>query len=429
MKNILLIVSMIIGTAIIGFIFYILCMFIYVIIKKIIYEIKNSKKEEPKKDSNNFQDTKKKKKEEYQNDFSKRYDNQGIKNRGLKNEKEKSILKYTDPNIETKFYTLNYPEPKKFECGDEIGRLIDYAIMQKRDGNYVKSTMVYREILEKYGPSGVLYFSWAKNLICEGQYVHALVLLDMANKSFYKENGVYDLNLGYHIDMLEKRMQINFYDFYDYVKTIAGNTNYKFPIHADVVINFIKSIKNEDNEKKDLEKYNNQFWSDEGLKNKRGESILKYIDPNIEMIEYLENYPTPIKFYCGDNVTKMLIDSIEERKKGNYIRANEICKEILKKDGPSGELYFSWGKFLMCKEHWNEALLLFKMVKDIYFKECGKSDDEFDFHIELINIRFDMDFYTFYDCMKIISENENYRFPWYGDMATKFKIQVKYNTL
>ena len=88
MKNILLIVSMIIGTAIIGFIFYILCMFIYVIIKKIIYEIKNSKKEEPKKDSNNFQDTKKKKKEEYQNDFSKRYDNQGIKNRGLKNEKE-----------------------------------------------------------------------------------------------------------------------------------------------------------------------------------------------------------------------------------------------------------------------------------------------------------------------------------------------------
>lgn len=165
-------------------------------------------------------------------------------NNELESQDEESIFKYIDLTIDLILYDLNYPKPNKYDCGNDVGKLINKVVEEKRSGNYSKANIMYENILENYGPSGVLYFSWAKSLMCEGHFINATFLMKLANEVFYNEYGYYDENLEFHIDMLNNRLKVNFYEFHNYMKAISGNLNYKFPLHADVVINFIRLGKN-----------------------------------------------------------------------------------------------------------------------------------------------------------------------------------------
>lgn len=168
-----------------------------------------------------------------------------------------------------------------------------------------------------------------------------------------------------------------------------------------------------------------KFWSEKDLKNKKGESILKYIDPKMEKIKYLKFYPTPIKFECGKDTLEMFNLARVEKKESKYSRAYEIYKNILDKDGPSGTLYIDWAKVLMCKEHWPEGLYLFKLANEIYYREYNTHNNECLCHINMIEKLYEKDFYEVYNYMKVISGNDEYRFPQDGDIAKKLKLLVK----
>jgi len=219
--------GIIISIIIVSFFTYMIFMLIYATIKNSLNKPKEDENVETKSYTNNST-----------------LSNQSSEKREIKNKKRdisiksKDFPKYVDPTIEFISHEIKWPEKNiKFECGKRVEELIREAVIQKRNGNYKESSKIYKNIINSYGPSGIVYYSWAKTLMCEGHYIESLMLLRVAMNSHYETYGFDDQNFHFHIDMIENRLEMSFNIFHDYMKSISGNSNYKFPAYSDVVLN------------------------------------------------------------------------------------------------------------------------------------------------------------------------------------------------
>lgn len=121
----------------------------------------------------------------------------------------------------------SYPFPIKDRV-DNISALGE-GIDLKRKELYKEAHLSYNNILENEGASAMLYIAMAKNLACMKKYDEAIYLFQLANNAREILFGENDFNCMKHINKLMRRNLIPENEFLEYMRTISGNPNYKFP--------------------------------------------------------------------------------------------------------------------------------------------------------------------------------------------------------
>ena len=116
-----------------------------------------------------------------------------------------------------------------------FNRKINIAVKFKREGNYKEALECYEEISREYPNDPVVYFSWAKTLVSDGNFEKAINYFQLAKNLFAQEdndNGEFQCQT--HIDNLNE-LDKNSPEFLNYMKNISGNKDYKlFVDYCDV---------------------------------------------------------------------------------------------------------------------------------------------------------------------------------------------------
>ena len=117
----------------------------------------------------------------------------------------------------------------KYDISDEINEILRQGVYFKRRRMYDEANKIYDQILKIDGPSGLLYIAMAKTYACQMRYNEAIRLLKLANKACLDELGIEDPNCLMHIHQLENRNRMSRGEFLEYMRKVAGNSNYNFP--------------------------------------------------------------------------------------------------------------------------------------------------------------------------------------------------------
>ncbi|WP_339017894.1 hypothetical protein HUW83_09030 [Fusobacterium animalis] len=120
-------------------------------------------------------------------------------------------------------------KPPKYDISYATNIILLKGQKLKREGKYEEAQKIYDFILDYDGASGILYIAMAKNLACNMEYDNAIFLFQLANQACLDENRIQDENCLYHIQQLTNRESMGKENFLRYMKSIAGNPNYKFP--------------------------------------------------------------------------------------------------------------------------------------------------------------------------------------------------------
>lgn len=174
----------------------------------------------------------------------------------------KDFLEFIKTKVEDRIEKLldlmereQYTKTAKYEITDEINEELKRAVWMKKNGNYEEANNIYKELIEKNGPYGLLYIEQAKNYACMGKYENAIKLFELANESCKNELGKEDPNCMYHISRIKERE--NDTDFIGYMKQLSGNKDFKlkdnfyekYQSNKNPLIDKIKKQNNNENER------------------------------------------------------------------------------------------------------------------------------------------------------------------------------------
>lgn len=94
--------------------------------------------------------------------------------------------------------------------------------MYKRIGKYEKALEVYNMIESIMGNSGIIDVAKAKVLISMGKYKDAIVLLEIAQESFFYQYNSKDESITEHLNTLKNRDKVSKDQFMKYVDLVSG---------------------------------------------------------------------------------------------------------------------------------------------------------------------------------------------------------------
>jgi tetratricopeptide (TPR) repeat protein len=95
--------------------------------------------------------------------------------------------------------------PARYNISSKELLLLNEVNFFTKIGDYAHANKICQNILEKFGPSGIMYERWAKILEYEGRYEEAIYLLYLTNELCIKYYHIENINCLKSIETLKTK--------------------------------------------------------------------------------------------------------------------------------------------------------------------------------------------------------------------------------